>query len=129
VSACAAPARRDRDRYINKKDRVSLVADLHEQGGTPSVVFENEELLNMILNLLHADYRVCESFQYEKLEELPCPIHVLAGTNDSIESERLEAWQLETQSEFSLQWFDGGHFFIRSHESTILSYLNDLKVR
>lgn len=31
------------------------------------------------------------------------------------------AWQLETNADFSLEYFDGDHFFIQSHEAEVLS--------
>lgn len=123
VSACAAPSQQDWKRYADKDSEASLIAELRKQDGTPEEVFQNPELLQMTLNLLGADYRICASFRYRKLPPLPVPIHVFGGRTDEIQTSRLEAWRLESAMDFSLDWFDGGHFFLRQHEDAFLSAL------
>lgn len=68
-----APSRRDPDRFANKDDDASLIADLRTQGGTPEEVYASAELLRIALDLLGADYRVCESFRHAASEPLPHP--------------------------------------------------------
>lgn len=123
VSACVAPSLQDWKRYAAKTTQASLVAELRKQNGTPEEVFESPELLSMTLNLLGADYQVCASFRYQNLPSLPLPIHVFGGRDDEIHPSRLEAWQEETALRTSLDWFDGGHFFLRQNEEAFLSAL------
>lgn len=123
VSACAAPSQQDWKRYADKDSDASLIAELRKQEGTPEEVFGNPELLSMTLGLLGADYRICASFRHQKFPPLPLPIHVFGGRADEIHVSRLEAWRLESAANFSLDWFDGGHFFLRQHEETFLSAL------
>lgn len=121
ASASPAPSRRDPDRFVGKNNDAALIADLREQGGTPQEVFENAELLRLTLDTLDADYRICESFRHKAAEPLPVLLHVFAGRQDDIEAERIEAWRREAGTTFSLDWFDGGHFFIRPHEQAVLA--------
>jgi surfactin synthase thioesterase subunit len=123
VSACAAPARQDWRRYADKNTDALLIDDLRKQKGTPEEVFESAELLSMTLNLLQADYRICGSFRYSRPLPLPVPIHVFGGRDDEIHVSKLEAWQPETGADFSLDLFEGGHFFLRQHEAAFLSIL------
>ena len=129
ASASPAPSRRDPQRYAGKQDDAALIADLRRQGGTPEAVFGSAELLRLTLDTLGADYRVCASFRHAPPAgaspalplPLPLPLHVLAGRDDDIEAERLEAWRREAGAAFTLDWFDGGHFFIRQHEAQALA--------
>jgi len=123
VSACAAPTRQDWRRYADKKTDASLIAELRRQNGTPEEVCGNAELLSMTLGLLGADYRVCASFRHQDSLPLTMPIHVFGGRADEIQAAGLEAWQREGAGTFSLDWFDGGHFFIRQNEDAFLSVL------
>lgn len=123
VSACAAPAQQDAQRYAGKDSDEVLIAELRAQNGTPEEVFENPELLSMTLSLLGADYRICASFRYRQLPPLPIPLHVFAGHADEIRASRIEAWHSESLADFSLDWFDGGHFFLRQQEDAFLSAL------
>lgn len=122
VSASAAPSCRDPERFAGKNDDASLIAALRKQGGTHEEVFENAELLRLTLDALGADYRVCESFRHDDaVSPLPIPVHVFAGRQDDIERERIEAWRREAGAGFELDWFEGGHFFIRRHEQAVLA--------
>jgi surfactin synthase thioesterase subunit len=121
VSASPAPSWRDRDRFAGMNDDAALIADLRKQGGTPEEVFGSSELLRLTLDTLGADYRVCESFSYAAGEPLAMPLHVLAGRQDDIAPERIEAWRREAGGTFTLDWFDGGHFFIRQQEPLALA--------
>jgi surfactin synthase thioesterase subunit len=123
VSACVAPSLQDWKRYANKTTDSSLIAELRKQNGTPEEVFESQELLSMTLGLLGADYRACASFRYQKLPSLPLSIHVFGGRDDEIDPSRLEAWREEGTGPTSLDWFDGGHFFLRQNEEAFLSAL------
>jgi surfactin synthase thioesterase subunit len=123
ASGSPAPSRRDPSRYAGKGDDAALTADLRRQGGTPAEVFASAELMRITLDVLGADYRVCDSFGYRAGALLPMPLHVLAGRQDDIEVERMQDWAREAGGGFSLDWFDGGHFFIRQQEAAVLAAL------
>ncbi len=121
VSGTSAPSQREPDRLAGKDDEASLVADLRKQGGTPEAVFANAELMRFTLDTLRADYRLCQGFRDVPGKPLPVPVRVFGGRHDDIETDRLQAWQRHAGSEFSLEWFDGGHFFIRQQEIQVLA--------
>jgi len=125
VSGCAAPSRRDPGRFEGLDDDASLEADLRRQGGTPQEVFASAELLRITLDVLAADYRLCRSFEPASMAgaPLPVPVHAFAGRHDDIEAAAVEAWSAETSDAFTLDWFDGGHFFIRQHEADFVGAL------
>ncbi|WP_398496076.1 thioesterase II family protein [Variovorax sp.] len=124
VSGSAAPSQRDPDRFVDMDDDEALIADMRKQGGTPEELFASPELLRMTLDTLAADYRVCEGFAHRGAAPLPLPLHVFAGRDDDIQPWRVEAWSAETlDAGFSLDWFEGGHFFIRQHEAQVLAAL------
>ncbi|WP_343606362.1 alpha/beta fold hydrolase [Roseateles sp.] len=124
ASGSAAPSRRDTARLQRViGDEAALVADLRRQGGTPEEVFANAELLRLTLDVLGADYRVCASYRHEPRAPLPVPLHVLAGRQDEIAPERLAAWSAESTLPMTLDWFDGGHFFVRQQEGAVLAAL------
>ncbi|ATA56046.1 thioesterase [Variovorax boronicumulans] len=124
VSGCAAPSRRDPERFDGGEDDASLIAELRKQGGTPEEVFASEELMRITLDMLRADRRVCRSHVHVAAwPPLPLPIHAFAGRQDDIEVPAMAAWSEETGSAFTLDWFEGGHFFLRQHEAAFLAAL------
>ena len=120
ASASPAPKHRDPGYFADKQTDAALIADLRKHGGTPLEVFESEEMLQITLDTLRADYRVCSGYQYGAVKPIAVPIHVFAGRQDDIASQRILAWEAETSASFSARWFDGGHFFIREHEQAIV---------
>lgn len=126
VSGCAAPARRDPERFGGGEDDASLIAELRKQGGTPDAVFASEELMRITLDTLRADRRVCRSHDARAAvgaAPLPLSLHVFAGRQDDIEVPAMAAWAKEIAGVFTLDWFDGGHFFLRQHETEFLAAL------
>lgn len=122
VSGSPAPACRDPLRY-QVLDDDALIADLRRHGGTPEAVLAHPDLRRLTLDTLAADYRVCASYRHASSLPLSLPIRVLAGRADDIAPDHITAWRLETTAAFDIDWFDGGHFFIRQHEAAVLATL------
>jgi surfactin synthase thioesterase subunit len=125
VSGGAAPTRRDPERFADLHDDDALIAELRKHGGTPDEVFADRDLLRLTLDLLDADYRVCESFRHRGEPALPMPIHAFGGRDDPIDADDMQAWARETDAAFTLDWFDGGHFFLHAQEAALVAQLND----
>lgn len=126
VSGCAAPTRRDPERFDGGEDDASLIAELRKQGGTPEEVFTSDELMRITLDTLRADRRVCRSHDAHATFDappLPLSLHAFAGRQDDIEVPAMAAWAKETAGAFTLDWFDGGHFFLRQRETEFLAAL------
>jgi surfactin synthase thioesterase subunit len=96
ASGTAGPARRDVSEYAIEKTDAQLIA------------------------ILRADFLLCGSFSYGERTPLGMPIHVFGGKQDSVRADQLLDWQLDAASGFSLDMFDGHHFFLIQHESAVL---------
>ncbi|WP_454726810.1 MULTISPECIES: thioesterase II family protein [Cupriavidus] len=126
VSGCAAPSRRDPRRLAALRGDAALMAELRKHGGTPEAVFADTELLRLTLDVLDADYRVCESFRHADTAPLPVPLHVLAGRDDAIDAAELQAWAPATSAGHTLDWFAGGHFFLHQQQGAVLARVAEL---
>ena len=122
ASGTAGPSRRDADRFAHTDD-AALIATMRRHGGTPEEVFDSPELMDMTLDILRADYRLCESFAYRAGPPLPMPLEVLVGRQDDLGGERVLAWQREAGSAFALHWFQGGHFYLREQRDAVIQTL------
>jgi medium-chain acyl-[acyl-carrier-protein] hydrolase len=84
--------------------------------GTPHDVFENPELLSLILPALRADFALVECYQHRFEEPLPTPIVAFCGMRDAyVDREAMEGWQFQTSLFAGVHMMPGGHFFI--HEA------------
>ena len=123
ASATAGPARRDVSEYTVAKTDAQLIARLRELNGTPEAVLANPELMQLMLPILRADFLLCGSFTHDQRPPLPLPIHVFGGKQDSVRAEQLLDWQLDTSRVFSLDLFEGHHFFLVEQEIPLLRCL------
>ena len=123
ASATAAPARRDVSEYTVAKTDAQLIARLRELNGTSEAVLANPELMQLMLPILRADFLLCGSFTHDQRPPLPLPIHVFGGKQDSVRAEQLLDWQLDTSRVFSLDLFEGHHFFLVEQEIPLLRCL------
>jgi medium-chain acyl-[acyl-carrier-protein] hydrolase len=95
---------------------------LEELNGTPREVFEDEELLQLVLPLIRADFQLDETYTHRTdYEPLDCPITVFGGAKDTeISDFHLQAWRDVTRRGFEGRLFDGDHFFINTHTAALI---------
>lgn len=123
ASATAGPARRDVSEYAVAKTDAQLIARLRELNGTGEEVLANAELMQLMLPILRADFLLCGSFSHEQRSPLPVPIHVFGGKQDSVRAGQLLDWQIDTRRVFSLDLFEGHHFYLVEQEIPLLRCL------
>lgn len=106
---------------IHDSPEAELIEQLRHLNGTPREVFEHNELLQLVLPLLRADFAVCESYRYHPAPALACPILALGGLEDrDISREALEAWAIQTTAGCRVRMLPGDHFFLTSARQLVL---------
>lgn len=91
-----------------------FVRELRRFSGTPQVILQNEELMELFLPILRADFTIDETYRYTVAPPLPVSIIAFHGSDDDEATlEEMEGWQRHTASNFRLRTIRGGHFFIQ----------------
>jgi surfactin synthase thioesterase subunit len=81
--------------------------------------------MRLALPALRADANLYRQYVYEPGDALAVRIHAYGGAADpNIRRDHLERWREQTTLEFSLDLFDGGHFYIQSAEPALLERLS-----
>ena len=97
---------------------------LRRYQGTPETVLRNSDLMAVFLPILRADFKLLETYFYHQDHPLNCPITVLGGCDDpKVSQAELEPWQMQTNQEFSLHLFPGGHFFINQETEAVMQLI------
>jgi surfactin synthase thioesterase subunit len=125
ASGSTAPSRRKPDsKWVNCSD-LELVDELRTLGGTPAEVLTNEELLNLILPAIRADFQLCGTYVPQQRRPLPTPLLVLGGTKDKVSEipENLSDWSLETTGPFRIEMIEAEHFFVDTHRDTVIQFV------
>ncbi len=99
-------------------------AKLREFNGTPHEVLEHEELMDLLLPLLKADFTMADTYTYREGRGVSCPIAAFASTADPhTNAEGVQDWRSYTSGPFSEHHFPGDHFFIHTEEPRLLATL------
>ena len=102
-----------------------FVAKLRALNGTSEEVLNNDELMQLMMPILRADFKVCETYECRPDAPLDRPFVVMGGANDrDVPEEHLRAWKKFTTGEFKLKIFPGDHFFIHSQQPLILQLVS-----
>ncbi len=101
-------------------DDAQFAATLRDLAMMPTVVWENEELLVLLLPMLRADFAVYERYQYRVAAPLNCPITMLGGEGDPLVSpEMLAAWAMHSVNPGQMHLFPGDHFYLNGQETAV----------
>ena len=124
ISGRRAPQIPDLDPPIHALPDPDFIDKLRHLNGTPAAVLENDELMQLLLPTLRADFAVLETYAYVPEPPLECPITTFGGLQDAeVSYKQLEAWRDQTLATFSLQMLPGNHFFIHSAQALLLEAL------
>jgi len=125
ISADRAPQIPNRDPPVHNLPEGEFLVELRRLNGTPSEVLEDEELRQIMLPLLRADFAVYETYGYSTERPLNCPISAFGGLQDQrVSRGDLEAWRDQTSVSFSLRMFPGDHFFLNTSQPVLLRLLS-----
>lgn len=126
ASGARAPHLPDPDPPIHHLPDEEFLEQLCERyEGVPQDVLDDEELLQIVMVPLRADFEISETYRYETEPPLACSLTALGGEDDLVRREELEGWREQTQSGFQTAMYPGGHFFVQSHQQQVLQLVAD----
>ncbi len=124
VSGHRAPQLPDTLPPVHNLPEHRFIEELQRLKGTPEEVLQHPELLQLLFPLLRADFAVCETYTYTHQAPLTCPISAFGGLRDGeVPCESIVAWCDQTRGPFNVHFFDGGHFFLREQQASLLRIL------
>ncbi|WP_211109307.1 thioesterase II family protein [Azospirillum tabaci] len=115
---------------IQGLDEAAFRARLAALGGTPPEVLACDDLMELMLPMLRADFAMSEAFIEHDPPHLPVPILAFAGTEDTEAMvEEVAGWERIAGAGFTLRTLPGGHFFLQEHRASIVSALMESVLR
>lgn len=96
-------------------------AGLKRFGGTPDVVLQNAELMEMLVPMLRTEIRAAYAWQREPAAKLECDVSVFGGARDEIVLlEELPGWQEHFVKQMDFRLFEGSHFFLEENKEQVV---------
>lgn len=94
----------------------AILAHVRQLAGTSAAVFDNPELLEMVMPAMRADYRALQRFTPDTEQRVDVPIIAMVGDNDPrVSPEEAADWARNTTRNFTERVFTGGHFYVDDH--------------
>jgi medium-chain acyl-[acyl-carrier-protein] hydrolase len=123
VSACRAPHYSQVDKPCSALPQSEFIAEVVRcYGGIPAAVLADDGFMAAILPAMRADFSILELYHAAERPPLECPISVFGGRHDTATPQSsLEAWGHHTTSGFSLETFEGDHFYLQSQRSALVA--------
>ena len=124
VSAGRAPQIPRHSENIHELPNREFLAGIKKLGGTPDEILQHEELMELLLPMLRADFTLYATYRYTPEPPFSYPINAYCGTHDKeVGIEDMTGWREQTSSTFKLEMIPGGHFFIHSQQDVLLQYI------
>eukprot|EP01130_Rhizamoeba_saxonica_P003824 TRINITY_DN1584_c0_g1_i1.p1 TRINITY_DN1584_c0_g1~~TRINITY_DN1584_c0_g1_i1.p1 ORF type:complete len:259 (-),score=47.76 TRINITY_DN1584_c0_g1_i1:8-784(-) len=99
---------------------------LRKLGGTPPEILDHDELMQLFLPFIRADFILSEEYTLNDDHAiLPCPITYFGGELDRISASSQESWNELTSCGYTSKMFEGGHFFINEQLETVLTIIQE----
>jgi surfactin synthase thioesterase subunit len=125
VAAGPAPhCNHAREPLVHRMTDAELVRELRRFKGTPEIVLQTPELLDLLLPVIRADFAVLETYRCAEQPPLAVPISAYGGlSDDEVSPDELAAWSDHTNAGFQMRFIPGDHFFLKSAEPQLLDLL------
>jgi medium-chain acyl-[acyl-carrier-protein] hydrolase len=125
VSGSRAPQLDRPDPPIYDLPDAQFREELRKLNGTPEDVLQHDELMDLLMPRLRADFAMNDTYTYVPDTPLTCPIFAYGGLADpDIARVDVDAWRVQTTGAFTIRMLPGDHFFIHSRRDALLRVLS-----
>lgn len=101
-----------------------FISELKKFNGTPEVVFQHEELMELCLPILRADFQIVDTYLENSTTQFNCGLDIWGGEEDEICNESLSMWSNFFNDSGKVTKFVSDHFFIEKEKNAVLENLN-----
>ncbi|WP_434304881.1 thioesterase II family protein [Clostridium botulinum] len=123
-SGCKSPSLKRKDKLLHNLPDDEFKGELWKMGGTPEEVFNNSEILELLMPMIRADFKIAETYEYINREvKLPINISILNGKDDCFNLFEIIDWRNHTSKCCNFKMYDGGHFYIYENTSNIAKFI------
>ncbi|MEU7757192.1 alpha/beta fold hydrolase [Micromonospora sp. NPDC049171] len=101
-----------------------LLAELRRLNGAELAPLEDQEILQMIIPALRADFRAVETYRPAAAPPLTCPVIAMVGDADPrVTVAQADAWSETTDGRFELLVHPGGHFYLAARKEAVVAQI------
>lgn len=121
VAACPAPclvSPREGSRGLSDAEFLAMLRDLK---GTPDAILDNQEMVQVLMPMLRADFALADEYRYRPAPRIATRVVTIAGRGDPIAPpDSMAGWGREADRVRHLV-VDGDHLFIEEEPQRLLA--------
>ncbi|WUI01398.1 alpha/beta fold hydrolase [Spirillospora sp. NBC_00431] len=115
-----------RDDNVHRRSDTALVAEIEKLSGTSTGLLADEEVRQMVLPAIRADYKATETYRFRPGPILRTSISAFIGDSDPrVSIDEVEAWAEHTAAAFQCRVFPGGHFYLNEQCSAVAKAISE----
>ena len=123
VSGRRAPSIPPANPPISRLPDGEFLERLRNLNGTPKEVLEHEELMELLIPALRADFHLDETYEPVS-RRIPVNLSIYGGKSDPyVTHEHLSAWGSHTTGASTIHYFPGDHFYFKEPTTPMFSVL------
>lgn len=129
ASGCSAPVLLPTERVLRtaRLEGRAFTEAVGFFGGLPPEVLADQDLQDLLLPGLRADFGLVSGYQYRSAARIPIGISLINGRADRhVGSTDLRLWERECEEPPSYHWADGGHFYFDGDPAPVVDLLRAL---
>lgn len=126
VGAARAPHCEAPEKLLYNLPRDELLVELGRLNGTPEEVLGNDEVMDLFLPMIRADFTITDCYRRSDARPLGVPLTLFTGDEDpEVPAHKLDAWEEIAGPGFSRVDFGGDHFFLHREQKRLLAIIAD----
>ncbi len=127
ISGCRSPQYPQKQPLMHRLTDDGFRQAIKTMDGTPRAVLENSEILRLMLPTVRADIMLSEIWKHSHASKISAPIHVILGSEDTIESgDSVAGWSDVTSSDCTFHKVRGGHFNLDDDPAAFTDFINQI---
>lgn len=130
ISGSVGPQFKEQEKFSELGDDLFLTQIQNKYNGFISALKDNEEILQLFLPILKADFYMSENYVFLPKDKLNCPISVIHSLDDDLLTHNeLMGWAAHTIHNLRVLKIPGDHFSLfreRQHKNLLIKHISNL---
>jgi medium-chain acyl-[acyl-carrier-protein] hydrolase len=111
---------------IHHLEENDFIEEVRKFNGIDEIIINNKDIMRSFLQILKADFKLVESYNYIVDDPVDCSISVFGGISDPfVNRENLMSWKDHTTNNFKIRFFQGDHFFLKNNVDEIIRNIHE----
>lgn len=107
-----------------------ILFDLRSQGVAPPELYEQPDLLELVMPGIRADYAMALGYRHRAAPPLTTPVFALGGTADhGVPEAGLAAWAEQTRGPCETRLWHGDHMYLRDRAAELSGFVAERHLR